>query len=133
MDTLEMLKILRRPMLGAIIRVMRIVNYGKGQKELKKIVLQPNKTSTRHPNYDQAYAKKLTFAFQDNSTDAMKPSLLLLFVQKDEKSLEVSTCFRKSSVLTTFGKKSMRKVHSESKLTSNRAVVQIVSFGSQFK
>ena len=37
--------------------------------------------------------------------DIKKPSLLLLFVQQDEKYLEELTCLGEPDVLTTFGKK----------------------------
>ena len=99
-----MLRFIKRPTLEAMFQVMRVVNYGKGQKQWKKVVLRPKSTLTRPPIYDQSYVKKLTTASQDNPMDVRQPSLLLLFVQQDEKSLEESTSFEETYVLTTIGK-----------------------------
>jgi len=48
-----------------------------------------------------------------------------LIAQRDEKSLEESTSLKETYVLTTFGKKSMGKVRSVSKLALKPTVVQI--------
>ena len=57
------------------------------------------------PIYNQANLKYLAPASPGNSMVVTKPSLLLFFVQQEEKCLELLTSLEKTYVLTTFGKK----------------------------
>ena len=79
--------------------------------------------TTYPPIHNLAHPKKLATASPANQMDVKKPSLLLLFVHQVENSLEFSTSHEKTYVLTPSGKKSMRKVRSESKLASKLTVV----------
>ena len=60
--------------------------------------------------------------------EVMKPSLLLLIVQQDEKCLEQSTSLEETYVSA---KKSMKKVRSQSKLASKPSVVHIAYSAAQ--
>ena len=75
--------------------------------------------------YNRAYPEKLPTASPGNPMDETKLSLLLLFVQEDEKSLEESTSLKETYVLTTFGNKYMKKSCSESEFASKPTVVHI--------
>ena len=110
-----------------------VVNYRKGQKQLKKIVLHLKSTLARPPIYDRAYPQKLSTTSPGNPVGITKPSSILLIVQPIEKSLEESRSLEETNVLTTFGIKSMRKVRSESKVASKSTDVDIAQSTSQFK
>ena len=51
----------------------------------------------------------LAIASPGNSMDVTKPSLLLLFEQQDEESLEESASLKETHFLTISGKESMKK------------------------
>ena len=57
--------------------------------------------------------------------EATKPSLFFVFVQQGENSLDELTGLEEIYVLTTFGQKFQRKLHSESKLSSTPTVVHL--------
>ena len=113
MGTQKRLSDISRHPLEAIFQVMRVVvNYGKGQKQLKKIVLHPKSTLARPPIYDRAYPEMLSTAFPGNPVGITKPSSLLLFVQPDQRFLEESTRVKETYFLTILGNKPMRKIRS---------------------
>ena len=116
MTTQEMPTVIRRHTFEAIFQVMRVVvNYGKGQKQLKKIVLLLKSTLVRLRIYDRAYPEMLSTTSPRNLVGIAKPSSLLLFVQPKNKFLEVSTKVTETYFLTNFGNKSMRKIRSQTK------------------
>ena len=82
---------------------MRVI-YCERQKELKKIVLHLKSTLARPPFHDEAYHLKPSTASPGIPASVMKPSLLLFFVQSDEKKLE------ETNFLKIFGKKSLKQV-----------------------
>ena len=61
-----------------------VVNYRKGQKELKKIVLHPKSTLARPLIYKLAYSEVLSADPRGKPVSITKPSSLLLFVQLDK-------------------------------------------------
>ena len=96
---------------------MRVaVNYRKEQKRLKKIALHLMSTLARPPIYNRAYPKKRAAASPGNAKDVSRPSLLLLLGKQNEKFLEGFTTPKEIYVFTSFGKKSLRKIRSESKI-----------------
>ena len=89
MGTQDRLRVIRRHTPEAIFQVMRIVvNYRKGQKQLKKIALHLESTLAGAPIYERAYLDKLSTVFLGNPVEITKPSSLLLFVQPDKMFLE---------------------------------------------
>ena len=120
-----MLRVIRSHTLEAILQVMRVaVNYRRGQKQSKKIALHLKSTLATPPIYDQAYLEKLATASPSNPVGITKPSLLLLFLQLDKKSLEEASKSYGNLFFDNFiGDKSMKKVLIESKLASKPAVV----------
>ena len=110
MGTQKMLRVITRHTLEAIFQVMEAtVKLSQRAKTIEK---------NCHP-------EKLATASPGNPMDVTKPNLLSLFVQQDEKCLEWLTSLEETYVLTTFGKKPMRKVRSESKLASLPTVVHV--------
>ena len=79
----EMLRSTRRHTLRGIFLVMRtVVNYRKGQKQLKNYF--PSK-EYRTPIYNRAYAEELSTASLGNPEGVIKPGSLLEFVQPYKK------------------------------------------------
>ena len=112
-----------------------LVTYRKGQKQLKKIAKHPESTLGRPPIYDRAYPEKLSTASPGNPVGITKPSSFSLFVQQNNKSLEESTNLKSQGnlLLDIFGKKSMRKIRSQSKLASKLNAIHIAQTVPQFK
>ena len=76
-----------RHTLDSIFQVLRVVlNYRKGQKQLKKLLLHPKSTSARPPIYDRAKPEKLSTASPGNPMSITRPSSFVLCVQPDQKS-----------------------------------------------
>ena len=88
----KMLRIIRRHSLSAILPVIRVaVSYRKGQLRLKKIDVLLKSTSARPPIYDRSTPETHPTVSPGNPVGVTKPSLLLMFVIKDDKSLEESS------------------------------------------
>ena len=104
----------------------------KGKNNWKKLLYTWSTLATP-PIYYRAFREKLAIASPGNPMDVTNPSLLLLFVQQDEKCLEELTSIKETYVVTTFGKMSMRKVRSESRLASTTTVVHVAYFASGIK
>ena len=120
MNNQEMLRVIGRPTLEVNLQIMRVVvNYRKGQKQLKKIPPHLTSTLARPPTNDRACPEIISTASPDNPLGVTKPSSLLLFVQP-EKSLE-----RSETVEETSFDNFWRKVRSESKLPSKPTVTSI--------
>ena len=139
MGTQERLRDISRHTLEAIFQVMTVVvNYSKGQKQMKKIVLHPKSTLTRPPIYDRAKPEMLSTASPGNSVSMTNLSSLLLFVQPDKKVFgRVAKTFpqrvpKETYFLTNFGSKSTRKVRSQSKLASKSIAIHIAQTVPQF-
>ena len=115
---------------GEMLRVIRSYTRGKfpcddshsklsqSAKTMEKTALDLKGNVARPAIYIQTYPDKLSAASPGNPVGVTKPSLLLLFVQQDKKSLEELTSLKETYLWTIFGNKSMRKVRSESKLAS---------------
>ena len=99
----------------------------------EKKALQLKSTLARPRIYDGRYPEELWTASPGNSLGVMRPSLILMFLQSDRKILEESTSFKGIQFVTIFGKKSIRKAQSESKLTSKPNVVHIAESVFQIK
>ena len=112
MGTQEMLKVIRRNILEAFLQVMSVVNYRKGQKQLKIFALHLKSTLARPPIYDGAYPEMLSTASAGNPVGIMKPTSYLLFVQLAKKSMEQSTSIKGTLVLDKF----RLKIHEKSSL-----------------
>ena len=105
MNTQGMLRVFQRHTREAVFQATRIVvNYRKGQKQLKKITLHLESTLARPPIYDRASDEKLSTASPSNSVGVIKPGSMLLFVQPHKKSLEKSKDLNVNYFLTKFGK-----------------------------
>ena len=77
MNTQEVLRVFRRHTGEAIFQAMRIVvNYRKGQKQLKKITLHLESTLARPPIYDRASNEKLSTASPNKSVGVKKPGVV---------------------------------------------------------
>ena len=75
---------------------------------MKKNAQHMKSTLARPPIYDQAYPKKLVTVSPGNiPVGFTKPSLFLLFVEQDKKSLEESTVVRQP-FYDNFRKKPLR-------------------------
>ena len=113
MGTQKMLRIIGNHTIQAIPQVMRVVvNYRKGQKQLKKNVIHLKSTLARPPIYDRAYPEMLSTASPGNPVGITKPSSFLLFVQADKKFSEESTNVKETYFITILSNKSMRKIRS---------------------
>ena len=100
-----MLKDILRHTLEGILRVMEAaVKLSRRAKIIEKNCSTPGLWPPASI-YNRAYPEMLASASPGNHMDVKKPSLLLLFVQQDEKYLEELTCLEEPYVLTTFGKK----------------------------
>ena len=122
MGTQEILRVIRRHTLEAILPVMETaVKLSQRAKTIEKTCSTPGVFWPHH----RAYRKKLATASAGNPMNVTKPSLLLLFVQQDENCLEELTSLKETYVSKTFGKKSMTKVRSKSKLASILTVVHV--------
>ena len=84
-----------------------VVNYRKGQKQLKKFVLQLNNALARPPIYDRAYTEMLSTDSSGNPVAITKPSALLLIVQPDKNFWSINV--KEPYLLTIFGNKSRKK------------------------
>ena len=104
---------------------MRVkVNLSQRTKIIEKIALHLKCTLARPPIYDRSYPEKLA-TDPGNPVAVKKPSLFLLLVQQDKKSLEESTSFKGTYFSTLFSNKCMRNVLSEAELASKATVVHI--------
>ena len=88
MGTQEMLTVIRRNILEAFLHVMSVVNYRKGQKQLKTFALHLKSTLARPPIYNGAYPEMLSTASAGNPVGIMKPTSYLLIVQLAKKFME---------------------------------------------
>ena len=71
-----MLKVFKTNTLSAILQVMRIVKYRKGQKQLRKVVPNLKNNSAKPPIYQLSYPELLSTASPGNQVRIAKPSLL---------------------------------------------------------
>ena len=133
MGTQVRLKDNSRHTLEAIFHVMRVaVNYRKGQKHMKKKwsnfqrVPWPDQLSTTERNL-----KCSQLLLQAIQWASRRPGNF--FVQPDKKFLEESTKAEKTYLLTIFGEKSKRKIHSWSKFASKLTAAHTAQYLSQFK
>ena len=90
-----------------------------------KIYLHLKSALARSPIYDRAYLEKPLIASPSKPVGLTKRSLVLLFVQPDEKLLEKSTKLKEIYFLTPFGNKSQRKIRSQSKRSAKLTAVHI--------
>ena len=82
MKSEEMLRVNRKQTFEAILSVMRVVvNYRKGQRQLKRMVLHLKSTSAI---YNGACHEKLWTASPGNPVGVTDPSLILSFVQPEK-------------------------------------------------
>ena len=110
-----------------------VVNYRKGQKQLKKIALHLKSSLARPPIYDRLCPEKPSTASPGNPVGTKKLGSFLLLVQQDEKSSEESTSLERTYVETIFANKTMTKVHSQLKLPSKLTAVHIAETAAQFR
>ena len=103
MNTEEMRRVICRHTLKASFPVMgAVVNYRKGQKQLKKIALYLKSTLARPPIYDRAYPERLYTASPGNPVTVRKPSLLLFFVKSRKKVTEELTSLEENYFFDKF-------------------------------
>ena len=128
----EMLRVITRHTFKATFPVMEAaVKLSQRTKTIEKIALHLEyflytwNTLATPPIYNQVYPGKIATASPGNPMDDTKPSLLSLCEQQDEKCLEELTSLEETNVLTTFRKKSMRKIRSESEIASIPTVLQV--------
>ena len=126
MNTGHMLRVIRRHTLEANFQVMTVaVKLSK-----RAMTIEKNCSTSKEylgqttPIFDRTYAEKFTSASLGYPAGVTNP-ILLLFVQQDKKSLGESTSLKGTYFLTIFGKKSVRKVRSKSKLASKPTFVHL--------
>ena len=121
MNNEEMLMVDRRHTLEAIFQVMRVaVNYRKRQKQIDIIIaLYLKSTLSRPPIYDEACPEKLWTASPGNPVGLTKPSLILLFVQPDKKTLEESKSLREPNFWQFLAKNPWEKFPRSRNLNQN--------------
>ena len=108
----NMPRVIRRQPLEATFLVMRVeISCREGQKQFKILALHLKRTFNRPTIYNGAYPEKMWIALPGNPMGVTKPSLIILFVQPDKKTLEESTSLQETLFLIFFGKKSRWKVH----------------------
>ena len=81
----------------------RSETIAKGKNNWKKFFYTWSNLATP-AIYNRAYTKKPVNISPANPKDVTKPILLLLFLKKYEKCLEMLTSLKEAYVLTTFGK-----------------------------